>query len=85
MWSAESGACLRTVETAGHGLCALFAPGGRHAVMGTKEGAIDILDVGAATVVETLPAHTSAVRLNAQHLHTLASSATAPAVKPSRK
>lgn len=62
VWSAESGACLRTVETAGHGLCALFAPGGRHAVVGTKEGAIDILDVGAATVVETLPAHTSAVR-----------------------
>lgn len=39
----------------------MFAPGGRHAVVGTKEGAIDILDVGAATLVETLPAHTSAV------------------------
>ncbi|KAK9845965.1 hypothetical protein WJX81_007060 [Elliptochloris bilobata] len=61
VWNAESGACLRTVEHAGHGLCAMFAPGGRHAVVGTKEGAIDILDVGAATVVETLQAHTSAV------------------------
>ena len=49
------------MEQAGHGLCVMFAPGGRHAVVGTKEGAIDILDVGAATVVETLPAHTSAV------------------------
>lgn len=62
VWSVETGACLRTVELAGHGLCAMFAPGGRHAVMGTKEGALDILDVGAATVVETLPAHTSAAR-----------------------
>ena len=62
VWSAESGACLRTVEQAGHGLCVMFAPGGRHAVVGTKEGAIDILDVGAATVVETLQAHTSAAR-----------------------
>ena len=62
VWSAESGACLRTVEQVGHGLCAMFAPGGRHAVVGAKEGSIAILDVGAATVVETLPAHTSAVR-----------------------
>ncbi len=49
------------MEQAGHGLSVMFAPGGRHAVVGTKEGAIDILDVGAATLVETLPAHTSAV------------------------
>ncbi len=58
----ETGACLRTIEQAGHGLCAVFAPGGRHAVVGTKEGALDVLDVGAAVVVETQPAHASAVR-----------------------
>jgi len=58
----DTGACLRTIEQAGHGLCAVFAPGGRHAVVGTKEGALDVLDVGAAAVVETQPAHASAVR-----------------------
>jgi hypothetical protein len=62
VWNVETGACLRTIEQAGHGLCAVFAPGGRHAVVGTKEGALDILDVGAAAVVETQPAHSSAVR-----------------------
>lgn len=35
LWNPSTGASLRTVES-GYGLCALFAPGGRHAVVGTK-------------------------------------------------
>ena len=44
------------------GLCALFAPGNRHAVVGTKEGTLQVLDVGASTVLDTLDAHKGAVR-----------------------
>lgn len=43
------------------GLCALFAPGNRHAVVGTKEGSIQILDIGASAVLDTIAAHTGAV------------------------
>lgn len=43
------------------GLCALFAPGNRHAVLGTKEGTLQVLDVGASTVLDTVDAHKGAV------------------------
>lgn len=56
----RSGACLRTIE-AGYGLCAIFAPGNRHAVVGTKEGTLDIIDVGASSRLESLQAHSGAV------------------------
>ncbi len=41
----------------GYGLCAAFAPGARHALVGTKAGGIVFIDVAAATVTRTLPAH----------------------------
>ena len=56
IWNPKSGACLRSVEC-GYGLCAAFAPGARHALVGTKTGALVLLDVAAATVTRTLPAH----------------------------
>ena len=37
LWSPGSGACVGTLE-GGYGLCAVFAPGNRHAVVGTKVG-----------------------------------------------
>lgn len=37
IWSAASGACVGTLE-GGYGLCCVFAPGNRHAVIGTKVG-----------------------------------------------
>ena len=43
------------------GLSAMFAPGNRHAVVGTKDGAIQILDIAASAVLETLEAHAGAV------------------------
>jgi len=48
IWNPRSGACLRTVET-GYGLCSMFVPGNRHAIVGTKAGALELLDVGSAT------------------------------------
>jgi U3 small nucleolar RNA-associated protein 12 len=56
IWNPKSGACLRSVEC-GYGLCAAFAPGARHALVGTKSGGLVLLDVAAATVTRTLPAH----------------------------
>ena len=60
IWNPRSGACLRTIE-AGYGLCALFAPGNRHAVVGTKEGTLDVLDVGASSRLQSVEAHAGAV------------------------
>jgi U3 small nucleolar RNA-associated protein 12 len=56
IWNPKTGACLRSVEC-GYGLCAAFAPGARHALVGTKSGALVLLDVAAAAVTRTLPAH----------------------------
>ncbi|KAL0021070.1 hypothetical protein WJX79_008561 [Trebouxia sp. C0005] len=60
IWNPRSGVCLRTIE-AGYGLCALFAPGNRHAVVGTKEGTLDVLDVGASSRLQSVEAHAGAV------------------------
>lgn len=59
IWNPRSGACLRTIE-AGYGLCALFAPGNRHAVVGTKTGSLDLIDVAASSMVQSLPGHSGA-------------------------
>ena len=60
IWNPRSGACLRTIQ-AGYGLCALFAPGNRHAVVGTKEGTLDLIDVAASSRVQSVTAHSGAV------------------------
>ena len=36
LWNAASGVCVRSMQEPAHGLCALFAPGGRHAIIGSK-------------------------------------------------
>lgn len=61
LWSTHTGKCLNSVAT-GYGLCALFAPGDKYAVVGCKDGLCDVVDVGLAAVIERLPAHTSQVR-----------------------
>ena len=53
------------------GLCAMFAPGNRHAIVGTKDGAIQILDIAASAVLETLNAHEGAVGPHNHYLHHL--------------
>jgi U3 small nucleolar RNA-associated protein 12 len=61
VWNPEAGACLRSVE-GGYGLCAAFAPGGRHVVVGTKSGALELVDVQAGTALTGAPdAHAGAV------------------------
>jgi len=61
IWNPHTGACLRTVES-GYGLSSIWAPGDRHAVVGTKEGKLQIVDIGMSAVTETVDdAHTGAV------------------------
>ena len=60
VWSLATRAMLRTIET-GPALCAAFAPGNRHAVVGTKDGAIYVLDVESSVVVAEEAAHAGAV------------------------
>ena len=60
IWNPRSGACLRSIE-AGYGLCALFAPGNRHAVVGTKEGSLDVIDVAASSRLQSVEAHSGAL------------------------
>ena len=36
VWNARSGVCVRSLAEPTHGLCAMFTPGNRHAVVGSK-------------------------------------------------
>lgn len=60
VWNPRSGACTATIET-GYGLCLLLAPGNRHAVVGTKEGTLQVIDTGLSAVCTTIAAHQGAV------------------------
>eukprot|EP00879_Flechtneria_rotunda_P014523 GHRR01015177.1.p1 GENE.GHRR01015177.1~~GHRR01015177.1.p1 ORF type:complete len:678 (+),score=232.06 GHRR01015177.1:75-2036(+) len=60
LWDPLSGACLGSIDT-GYALCCVYAPGNRHALVGTKEGAIQLIDVGACTVIHTEQAHNGPV------------------------
>ena len=60
LWNIADGSCLRTVK-GGYGLCAAFAPGGRHAIIGTKQGAIELIDVNSGNQLEVPEAHEGAV------------------------
>jgi len=60
LWNVADGACLRTVP-GGYGLCASFVPGGRHAIIGTKQGAIELIDVNAGEQLAVPEAHEGAV------------------------
>jgi U3 small nucleolar RNA-associated protein 12 len=60
IWNPRNGACLRSVES-GYGLCGLFAPGNKHAVVGTKEGRLEIVDVSAGVQIAAIEAHSGPV------------------------
>lgn len=56
IWNPMNGACVGSIES-GYGLCCLFAPGNKHAVIGTKEGVLEILDIGSCSRISALEAH----------------------------
>eukprot|EP00727_Mastigamoeba_balamuthi_P004571 m51a1_g14111 hypothetical protein (962) ;mRNA; f:124163-127631 len=60
VWNVRSGHCVGTVKT-GYGLSAVFVPGNRHVVVGTKEGTLELVEVQSATLLQTIEAHGGAV------------------------
>ncbi|KAH0467263.1 hypothetical protein IEQ34_004501 [Dendrobium chrysotoxum] len=61
VWNPSTGACIRTIES-GYGLCCSFAPADRYALVGTKSGTLEIIDVGSGTRVDVIEAHSAAIR-----------------------
>ncbi|CAL5389396.1 unnamed protein product [Camellia sinensis] len=61
IWNPSTGSCLRTIDS-GYGLCGLFVPGNKYAVVGTKAGTLEIIDVGSGTCVEVVEAHGGSVQ-----------------------
>ncbi|KAI4374285.1 hypothetical protein MLD38_012296 [Melastoma candidum] len=55
-WNPSTGVCLRTVES-GYGLCGIIVPQNKYSIIGTKAGAIEIIDIGSGTRVEVVEAH----------------------------
>ncbi|KAA0174006.1 hypothetical protein FNF27_04567 [Cafeteria roenbergensis] len=51
LWNGVTGASLRTMEC-GFALCVEFLPGGQHAVVGTKEGAVQVFDLASGDMIE---------------------------------
>ncbi|ONK58231.1 uncharacterized protein A4U43_C09F9900 [Asparagus officinalis] len=56
IWNPSTGACIRTIES-GYGLCSSFVPGDRYALVGTKDGTLEIIDVGSGSCTEVIQAH----------------------------
>ncbi|XP_043700893.1 WD repeat-containing protein 3 [Telopea speciosissima] len=61
IWNPSTGSCLRTIDS-GYGLCGSFVPGDRHALVGTKSGTLEIIDIGSGTCMEVVEAHGGSVR-----------------------
>ncbi|GMH28749.1 hypothetical protein Nepgr_030592 [Nepenthes gracilis] len=59
IWNPSTCNCLRTIDS-GYGLCGMFVPNvpnNGYAVVGTKGGTVEIIDVGSGTCVEVVEAH----------------------------
>ncbi|XP_052173847.1 uncharacterized protein LOC127789105 [Diospyros lotus] len=61
IWNPSTGSCLRTIDS-GYGLCGLFVPGNKYAIVGTKAGSLEIIDVRSGTCVEVVEAHGGSVQ-----------------------
>ncbi|CAA0830338.1 transducin family protein / WD-40 repeat family protein [Striga hermonthica] len=61
IWNPSTGTCLRTIDS-GFGLCGLFVPGDKYAIVGTKNGTLEIIDVRSGTGVEVIEAHGGSVQ-----------------------
>jgi U3 small nucleolar RNA-associated protein 12 len=60
IWNPSTSSCLRTIDS-GYGLCSLFVPGNKFAVVGTKSGGLEIIDIRSGTCVEVVEAHGGSV------------------------
>lgn len=63
LWNIAEGSCIRSMQPSGFGLCTSFlGADGSFGAVGTKEGALEIFDLGSGlSVTKILNAHTNAV------------------------
>ncbi|XVE76106.1 hypothetical protein DITRI_Ditri12bG0146600 [Diplodiscus trichospermus] len=61
IWNSSTGSCLRTIDS-GYGLCGLILPHNKYAMVGTKDGKIEIIDIGSGTCGEIVEGHGGSVR-----------------------
>ena len=60
IWNPGNGSCLRTIES-GYGLCSNLIPSNRYALIGTKSGALEIIDIQSSSCVEVVEAHNGSI------------------------
>ncbi|KAE8720366.1 phosphatidylinositol-4-phosphate 5-kinase family protein [Hibiscus syriacus] len=60
IWNPSTGSCLQTIDS-GFGLCGIIVPHNKYAMVGTKDGKIEIIDIGSGTSSE-VEAHSGSVR-----------------------
>ncbi|KAL5264853.1 hypothetical protein ACHWQZ_G005807 [Mnemiopsis leidyi] len=60
LWSCKTQHCIATVEC-GNGMCAVMAPGDQYAVVGTKKGEVQLLDLVSGVLVSSVTAHSGCV------------------------
>ena len=60
VWNVATGKCIRSISS-GYGLCAMFVPGNRHAIIGTKDGSLELFDLQAAELLQKIDAHRGSV------------------------
>jgi U3 small nucleolar RNA-associated protein 12 len=53
IWNTKTQSCLRTLEC-GHALCLSFLPGDKIVVVGTREGHLEIFDIAASLLLDTM-------------------------------
>ncbi|KAK3148354.1 hypothetical protein QOZ80_3BG0293970 [Eleusine coracana subsp. coracana] len=61
IWNPSTGDCLRTIDS-GYGLCSAFVPGNRYALVGTKGGTLEIIDIASGSSIEVIEAHAGSIR-----------------------
>ncbi|EXJ90989.1 hypothetical protein A1O1_04096 [Capronia coronata CBS 617.96] len=56
IWNTRTQSCLRTLDC-GYALCMAFLPGDKIVVVGTREGTLEVFDIAASTLLDTINAH----------------------------
>merc|ERR1712013_100326 len=60
VWNRSTLKCIRTMESE-YCLCCLVVPGDRHVIVGTKSGKLQLFDINAGSLLESIDAHEGSV------------------------
>ncbi|KAL9004281.1 MAG: hypothetical protein Q9188_002886 [Gyalolechia gomerana] len=56
IWNVRTQSCIRTLDC-GYALCSSFLPGDKIAVLGNRNGELEIFDIASSTLIDTVKAH----------------------------